>query len=842
MTDLPTLDPQQAEDAYQTLQARLAAFAPVWQPAPGSPGDALLRIYARTLHVLAERINRAPHKNRLAMLDRLGISLIPDQAARAPVVFTMQDGARNSRAMAGLRLGAAVPGLSDPVIFETEQAIGLTSARLAEVWTIWPGRDEYADLSVDAIGGQPVRLFTDLEPIPHELYLAHDTHFALSGSSIVELQVQLARPSSEPLTIIWEYWDGEAWREFKPFVPPTDKEAAENDSLDGTLGLTRSGVIRLVAECGANAKATINHIAAYWVRGRLAQKLVPDPARSLPDIDTIRVRTIITNQTEGDDLQPLDPDAAYAGGIELDVTKAFFPFGQDTQSGATFYLTNEEVLTKPGAKVRVSVRKATTPQQESDTLAGGTALAGQPAVINWEYWNGSRWLTLPDLSTGAVKNFRQDSGTFEFSVPEDLSPTEVAGVEGLWLRARITSGSFNRFSQVSWTPQGQTTPITIPVVSPRPVSLDSLKLGYDYRAAFAQPQWCLTYSDFQWTDRTGDASWRGLGFEPFPTVQDRTPTLYLGFEGTLPPDLLSLYFDIAEADGHDAPRLAWEYWDGELWSPLTVRDETGHFATPGMVQVVYPGVAAPPSAYVVNASGQRVTLLDARQAAQFRLGDMLYIHNDDGGELATLTAIDGKTLTLKTPLGADYAQAALELAGLARFGTPRAWLRARLQSDGTPHQPTVNGIYPNAVWASQTNTIRDELVGFSNGQREQVFFLAQTPVLDGDVIEVRELDGPRAEVELPILEEDLHRSGHPTGALRAVRDPVSGRVNEVWVRWFRVPSLLFSGPADRHYVLESTQGRLQFGDGVRGRVPPSGANNIVARQYRTGGGKTGNVP
>jgi predicted phage baseplate assembly protein len=77
------------------------------------------------------------------------------------------------------------------------------------------------------------------------------------------------------------------------------------------------------------------------------------------------------------------------------------------------------------------------------------------------------------------------------------------------------------------------------------------------------------------------------------------------------------------------------------------------------------------------------------------------------------------------------------------------------------------------------------------------------------------------------------------GDLRLVRDR-ERRVVEVWVRWQGRRHLYGSGESDRHYLIERARGRLQFGDGVRGRIPPDGAA-IVARVYRSGGGRRGNV-
>jgi predicted phage baseplate assembly protein len=67
-------------------------------------------------------------------------------------------------------------------------------------------------------------------------------------------------------------------------------------------------------------------------------------------------------------------------------------------------------------------------------------------------------------------------------------------------------------------------------------------------------------------------------------------------------------------------------------------------------------------------------------------------------------------------------------------------------------------------------------------------------------------------------------------------------VTEVWVPWRRRPNLAFSGPGDRDYTIERTRGRLLFGDGVHGRIPPAAVDGIRVRSYRSGGGEAGNVP
>ena len=64
--------------------------------------------------------------------------------------------------------------------------------------------------------------------------------------------------------------------------------------------------------------------------------------------------------------------------------------------------------------------------------------------------------------------------------------------------------------------------------------------------------------------------------------------------------------------------------------------------------------------------------------------------------------------------------------------------------------------------------------------------------------------------------------------------------------WERVEDFFGSGPRDRHFVLNRTTGEIRFGDGRRGAIPAGNpqnpGGNVLAPEYRAGGGATGNVP
>jgi hypothetical protein len=243
---------------------------------------------------------------------------------------------------------------------------------------------------------------------------------------------------------------------------------------------------------------------------------------------------------------------------------------------------------------------------------------------------------------------------------------------------------------------------------------------------------------------------------------------------------------------------------------------------------------------VKSATGLHVRLSSALQAAPFRPGQLVVVAQGDTQDTARLAAVQDAALVLETPLANDYSGGTLSLAPFPRFGTPRDWVRARLKENGAPQSVRVHGIHLNAAWAVQTQTIVSEVLGSGNGQPGQALFFSQFPILPGEEIEVRELDGPRANVELPMLRDELLSDGFTDDDIRTVVDPRSGRVREVWIRWRSRRHLFFSSQTDRHYVIERARGRLVFGS-PGGRTPSVGPDNVRARTYRSGGGLVGNV-
>lgn len=112
----------------------------------------------------------------------------------------------------------------------------------------------------------------------------------------------------------------------------------------------------------------------------------------------------------------------------------------------------------------------------------------------------------------------------------------------------------------------------------------------------------------------------------------------------------------------------------------------------------------------------------------------------------------------------------------------------------------------NAVPASNDQVLADEDAGSGSGTPNQAIEVLETPVLEGQRVEI---------VERP--DQDAR------------------------VAWQEVQGFALSGPQDRHYTLDRERGIVRFGDGVRGRVVPAGRDNIMLVDWRSCDAAFGNV-
>jgi predicted phage baseplate assembly protein len=164
----------------------------------------------------------------------------------------------------------------------------------------------------------------------------------------------------------------------------------------------------------------------------------------------------------------------------------------------------------------------------------------------------------------------------------------------------------------------------------------------------------------------------------------------------------------------------------------------------------------------------------------------------------------------------------------------RYWIRVQIEGD-LPHEPRIQSLALNTTWATQTVTLRNEILGSSDGTENQKLRTTQSPILNGQHLQVREPERPSVE------EQNRIKQAEGDDAISLTLD-ATGRPQEIWVRWHEVSDFYGSQPRDRHYVIDRLTGEIQFGNGINGLIPPAGSGNLRMARYQTGGGVVGNKP
>ncbi|MDJ0594336.1 MAG: putative baseplate assembly protein [Pleurocapsa sp. MO_226.B13] len=794
----PKIDQRTAQDIAAQVQQLLEQYTGVKQntedreetPTPQGARVALVKIFARFAEIIIERLNQVPDKNFLAFLDLLGASPLPPQPARVPLTFFLAAGTTVDAVVPIGTQVAAPPaeGEQNPVIFETERELVVSAAQLESIFVRDPQQDLYSErsslLTLTASEGVPA--FQGNEKIAHIFYIGHDSLFSYPTLELLSLTFELedlglGAQQIDPRSLQWEIWDG------KEGIPLPIQQ-------DNTDSLTKNGQVNFF-NLPQISPQTVNGQSNRWLRCKLLTPITP-----LIEQQSGMVRATQLSQVKKITLQATinllgSLKNALTNSIPLDLEQPFLPFGEKPKFGDTFYLNleNQEFFAQDGI--------ITLTVDIVDPAVAGTLTPDNLNLrLQWEFWHGQKWTLigttstngpLPDPETGNIlNNFQDTTNAFtnygaeqqvSFSLPQKPQATTIGGIESVWIRVQIVAGDYGK--EATYEPDRDDTGeirrnengdiiyvFTPATFAPPVINLVTVQYNWTNQEEIL-PEVVVTENDFV---STSIAPSSASFWKPFSQTTDQKPTLYFGFSQQPSNRNLSLFVqvqDVVYGDSPDnpfpssEPRLVWQYWNGQTWTKLTVRDETEALTRSGIVEFL-----APPDF-----------------ASRFELGKEQY------------------------------------------------WLRVKWDSGDYQFKPKLQILLLNTTMAAQMITITNEILGSSDRSEEQKFRTAKVPVLEGQKLEVREPEKP-SDQELAALATE------ESSQINALFSEATGSSQQFWVRWHQVKDFYKSEPRDRHYILDRLTGKIIFGDGHNGLIPPRGRGNIRMTTYQTGGGKMGNKP
>ncbi|HTE56138.1 MAG TPA: putative baseplate assembly protein [Kofleriaceae bacterium] len=780
MIPSPKLDDREFDDLVAEALRLIPRYAPEWtHHNPADPGITLIELAAWMTDLILYRLNKVPEKNYIAFLNLLGIKLKPPQAARGLLQFALVEGASRQVVPAGIQVSTPQGSDEDTITFETARDLVVTATPLDRSFSYFTGRysDNSMHLAAARADGAPE------PPAPLVVPGAPLGFEVFGGAERVDRFLYLSDPRFAGCgeSSVLRIYLGCPERGGRDLARLLEWQYWGGDRwrdlIPAPLEVDR-GEICFLGPLGFEP-TTVAEIEGLWVRGRLAEVTRPEDT----EIDTIRARVEVSGEGVGPDraLVNLDNDAF----IYLDLGKNIYPLGKEPKVDCVFYLACDDLLRTPDAEIALDVTIAdpgvVRPANPSEDLA-----------LSWEYFDGRRWRALGRSGPMGIRPGGSDAAAFHdttnaftqtgivtFRRPKDMEAVEVAGETARWIRVRLESGDYGQAGNYTLDNDRWVFRDDRPL---RPPALRAIALRA--REEYRDVRHAIAYNDFTFTDVTEAARTEYTIFQPFSPEVDESPAFYLGWAGKLPNEGHSVYFHMAEDIGPGSmPHDGTEVGTPELSRYHAERLAAWH----GEQRVVWE--------YSTARGWEPLAVADGARA-----------FNTSG--FVDFVAPD------------DWAQS-------RRFTEERFWLRARLEMGGFAKAPRILRVLTNVVAANHHTTVRGEILGSSDGTPLQSYALLQTPLLEGETIAVRERQIPPPD-ELRELGEE------------AVEPPADGD-GECWVMWQRVESFFESGPRSRHYLIDYQNGRVTFGDGRRGMIPPEGLNNVVARMYRVGGGSAGNV-
>lgn len=808
------------------------------------PGRVMINIFVRLMEILIERLNRIPEKNFLSFLDMNSVEQKPPSPAEVPVTFLLSKASQTGgEIQEGTQTATTQTGTALAQVFETRNSFFATPSQLKRVISLIPDTENYSELELPELppniedledDSRAITAFSISEPslqkIEHILYLGSESLFGKTETVDIELTFLLPGHQKDlfsPSNLEWKKYNKDLgdWQ-----IIDIKEDAYETDVPN-----MPAAVKVLFKEFDATDEYEINGNEDYWIAchftGSFREVQIPKIAA------VTGVLAPVANQSIS------SIDAAFFNTTQIDLTKPFYPFGERPRYGDAFYLGSERAFS-PDVN-DVTMKFTILPYDDtkiSEMFQNISNTKSDPkkvtTEVEWQYLDeNNTWQSLrirvkhilriyKDAGQINIKHTLEineegekttieggsyNDGTFfgdgalrdiRFVLPirNDIGLMEVNQQESYWIRALIVSSDPYGEDALFETTNDPNQPFIVigptfmpPIIEKAEIEINSYKTDQPIKVSSIQIKNNLAFIDL--SDKTQSNA--GVPFIPFIPITSheveanrdffaKEQALYMGFDKSFGDVFISIFIHIKDI----------------------VSQETFPLET-GLPQIVWEYVSKR------NGSLQWKPLDIQDNTANFTgSGTVGFVGPNDSGKVKVFDLLTDEELY---------------------------WCRARLKSGTYVHPPEILGIYLNTVMADHQATYpEDQIIGSGTGSADQKLSIIKHPVLSG-YLWIKEAERPNEE-ELEShkkeLEQDMDQELNTEDIIQA--DEGENGEEEIWVRWRKVTGFYLSGPRSRHYTLDRINGELTFGDGENGLLPPAGKDNIIMRDFQTGGGEDAN--
>ncbi|WP_127582989.1 baseplate J/gp47 family protein [Paenibacillus koleovorans] len=770
-------------DLIDQMKQLTPYYTPEWRFNPDNPdpGTALFLIFAQLFLENVKRFNQVPVKNFISYLNLFDIALEHARPAQTYMQFRLAEGAAELvHIPAGTQVSGSSPLSELPVVFETNETMYVTPAKLLNLFAVSTRQDKIIHVYEGV--GPTAAIESNTEPMTfyefekgrnlqeHGFYIMHDDLFLVKGPAQIQLRINhthkkyaetsVARLLGPSPHLEWGYFTEDGWL-------PFDRVEVQGTSVF----LTKEREVELIPQA-------VNEVEGRWIGCRVKSLAAQTAAEKLQQVELDGI-VLKTDYYDPDHLGGIVPDQMFFNDIQVD-RSGFLPFGDFFVPYSTFYISSEEAFSKKESWVDLSFRlscrenrlfpdkppeinwKLIMKRKDLDKHE----IPDQVSILNvlWEYWNGQSWvrLSVPKTAEEVFYDPLDSEKKIRFRCPYDMQKTFVNSDYNYWIRARIVSiqnlYASNSIYKSPW--------------------IEELKLRYEYQEPQFISDRVTSYNNLEYIDRTRDAALTGNSFKPFYMLEGKEPAVYFHFDQPIERGPVNLYFSLqaSQLRSLDIPLLEWEYLarrgNSQVWTALKLIDHTQNFTQTGTIRFLGP---------------------------------------------------------------TDYAEHSL-------FGARGFWIRAvnrdsKFELKNYSFRPQVYSVYMNTVQIVQQMSLTQELPErvidplqeIESGHTE--FVMNHTPILSEEVW---------VDETGYVTENDIEDEWTRRHKVQVIRDS-EGHIQKCWVRYEPVKNLLMSGPYDRQYVIQRTTGRLVFGNGRHGKQLPHAGEDRVMVHYKTGGGLKGNM-